>query len=65
MNVSDIDKSVECLPEGTAMCTAFEESSEVRDIWQIFPILIKRWLVAEGFLSPNGITTACCEYIIH
>lgn len=42
MNVSDIDKSVECLPEGTAMCTAFEESSEVRDIWQIFPILIKR-----------------------
>lgn len=29
----------------------------------IFPILIKCWLVAEGFLSPNGIT-ACCDYII-
>lgn len=37
MNVSDIDKSVESPPEGTSMCTVFEESSEVRDIWQYFP----------------------------
>lgn len=64
MNVSDIDKSVECLPEGTTMCAFFEESFQVRDIWQIFPTLIKCWLVAEGFLSPKGVTTACCEYIV-
>lgn len=40
MNVSNIDKSVECLPEGTTMCTFLRKALRCVTYGKYFPLLL-------------------------